>query len=58
MADNSNDDMDSGRTTQVSGQKLDRTFPDGGVGKPSDDQPPLPSRQAVEIPRDFPRKRK
>jgi hypothetical protein len=39
------------------GQKDDQTFPDG-LGSPSNDQPVLPSRQATEIPKDFPRRRK
>jgi hypothetical protein len=39
------------------GTKLDDTYPDG-AGKPSEDAPILPSRQPVNIPADFPRKRK
>jgi hypothetical protein len=35
----------------------DKSRPDG-LGSPSNDQPVLPSRQATEIPKDFPRKRK
>jgi hypothetical protein len=39
------------------GQKDDQTWPDG-VGVPSVDQPVLPSRQPVQIPTTFTRKKK
>ena len=56
MADNN--ELDPPKKTQVQGGQLGNTFPGGGVGKPSDDQPVLPSRQPVNIPTDFPRKRR
>jgi hypothetical protein len=44
-------------TRPQGGTKLDDTFPDG-AGRPSEDEPILPSRQPVVISSDFPRKRK
>ena len=41
--------MDPPKQTQVSGAKLDNTYPDG-VGKPSVEQPNLPSPQPVKVP--------
>jgi hypothetical protein len=41
---------------QVPVPLLDKSRPNG-LGSPSNGAPALPSRQAVEIPKDFPRKR-
>ncbi len=58
MAYNDGGNMDSGKTTQQSGERLDTTFPDG-VGKPSEADPVLPSRQPVRTPGDItPRRRR